>query len=95
MPLSSTSFVPDNCNTPDQIGSFCNVSSTPCDMQKPCQNLGTCINNITIPQGYICACQSGFNGINCQFDIRPCKLTTCWNNGIYFFVQIILLNILF
>jgi hypothetical protein len=68
---------------PNQIGSSCNVSSTPCDMQNPCQNMGTCINNITIPRGYVCACQLGFNGTNCEFDIRSCISTTCWNNGIY------------
>jgi hypothetical protein len=83
VPSSSVSFIPSNCPRPNQIGSSCNVSSTPCDMQNPCQNMGTCINNITISRGYVCACQLGFNGTNCELDIRPCISTTCWNNGIY------------
>ncbi len=56
-----------------------NIISTPCVVLEPCQNQGTCINNKTSLNGYICYCSSGFNGSECQFDNRPCKTNTCWN----------------
>jgi hypothetical protein len=70
-----------NCYDTQQIGENCNTPSSPCDMANPCQNMGTCIPNITISRGYTCVCHPGFNGTDCELDIRPCKLTTCWNNG--------------
>jgi hypothetical protein len=79
---SSQFFVVSTCPTPSQIGSSCNISSTPCDMSKPCQNNGTCINNNTDILSYICLCLFNFNGTECQYDNRPCQPNTCWNNGI-------------
>jgi hypothetical protein len=78
---SSPSFVPLSCPNSTNIGLNCNVSNTPCDMLQPCENNGSCYNNDTISLGYRCSCPSGFNGTQCQFDYRPCKLNTCWHNS--------------
>ena len=63
------------------MGKNCNISSSPCDVLKPCQNNGTCVNATTSLSGYSCACLSGFGGENCQYDRRPCKPDTCWHDG--------------
>jgi hypothetical protein len=52
-------------------------------MLKPCQNNGNCTNNNTVVYGYICTCPPGVDGAQCQFDNRPCKPNTCWNNGTF------------
>ncbi len=52
-------------------------------MLQPCQNDGSCFNNDTIPYGFNCLCLSGFSGAQCEFDDRPCKPDTCWNNGMH------------
>jgi hypothetical protein len=51
-------------------------------MLKPCQNNGSCTNDNSTLYGYVCSCLTGFNGTECQYDYRPCKQNTCWNNGI-------------
>jgi hypothetical protein len=81
----STSFTPRTCSMPTSIGSSCNISSTSCDMLRPCQNSATCINTNLTLLGYICSCPSGYSGTECQFDNRPCQPNTCWNNGMYIF----------
>ena len=86
---SSFSFVPATCNNPHRIGVTCNISSTDCDLLQPCQNQGTCINEKNSSHGYFCRCLWGFNGTQCQYDVRPCKANTCWNNGSF---ETILLN---
>lgn len=58
-----------------------NMTKTPCDMLQPCQNDGTCNNANITRNGYLCLCQPGFHGDQCQNDDRPCKPDTCWNNG--------------
>ncbi len=78
---SSYSFTPSSCPNQTYIGINCNISSTVCDISQPCQNNGICKNVNTTLLGYICSCPSGFNGSQCQFDYRPCKPNTCWNNG--------------
>ncbi|CAF4011205.1 unnamed protein product, partial [Adineta steineri] len=75
-------FVPKSCNDSSYIGVDCNILSGPCDMIKPCENNSTCINNNTVVHGYICLCSSGFSGIQCEFDHRPCKIHTCFNHGV-------------
>jgi hypothetical protein len=50
-------------------------------MLKPCRNNGNCTNDNTTANAYICTCPPGFDGAQCQLDNRPCKPTTCWNNG--------------
>ncbi|CAF3991505.1 unnamed protein product [Adineta steineri] len=56
--------------------------NTSCDILQPCQNNASCIDSNTSSNGYICSCLSGFYGLQCQIDNRPCKSYTCWNNGI-------------
>ena len=79
--LSPSIFIPPSCPNRNQMGIHCNISAMPCNILKPCQNNGTCIDNNTISHGYTCSCPSGFNGTNCEIDIRPCKPHTCRNNG--------------
>jgi hypothetical protein len=86
---SPTFFVSKLCPSQYQIGPGCNTSSTPCDILKPCQNSGSCINNNNTLYKYICLCPSGFDGTECQIDNRPCKANSCWNNGISSFRYII------
>ncbi|CAF1126051.1 unnamed protein product [Adineta steineri] len=74
-------FVAPNCSDSNFIGLSCNISSQPCDIYKPCQNLGICTNNLTYPLGYTCFCQSGFSGTNCETNIQPCHLDTCLHDG--------------
>ncbi|CAF1354846.1 unnamed protein product [Adineta steineri] len=75
-------FVPKSCNDSSYIGVDCNILSGPCDMIKPCKNNSTCTNNNTVVHGYTCLCLSGFSGIQCEFDHRPCKIHTCFNHGV-------------
>lgn len=51
-------------------------------MLRPCLNNGTCIDINLTSNGYNCSCPSGFIGPLCEYDNRPCKSDTCWNNGI-------------
>ena len=71
------------CANSSYTGIHCNISISPCDTYKPCQNNGTCVNTNTSSTGYYCLCLSGFAGNNCQIDVRPCKPTTCYHNGNY------------
>ncbi|CAF0849420.1 unnamed protein product [Adineta steineri] len=79
---TSSSFLAPTCSNSVTIGSYCNVTSTSCDILQPCQNNASCMNTNTSSNGYICSCLSGFYGLQCQIDNRPCKSYTCWNNGI-------------
>ncbi len=44
----------------------------------PCQNGATCIN---LQDRYVCLCNSGFNGVNCQQVLNPCGNTSCLNGA--------------
>jgi hypothetical protein len=90
---SSPTFLPPTCQTSALTGSNCNTSALLCDILKPCQNNGTCINDNTILRGYICNCSSGFYGTQCQYDNRPCRPNTCWNNDIFNKKKLIKYNI--
>ena len=79
-------FVVLSCNDSYRVGAYCNISSAPCDALHPCQNNGTCVDDKTMPTGYQCHCAPGFIGSECLEDTRPCKPTTCFNNGTYLFV---------
>ena len=77
------------------MGTNCNTSSSPCDLFKPCQNNGTCINTNTTSTGYICTCPHGFDGEKCEYDHRPCKPDTCWHGGMFFSPSSIISKIYF
>ncbi|UJR19328.1 hypothetical protein I4U23_022457 [Adineta vaga] len=79
----SLNFVASSC-TQNKIGFYCNISSTSCQMMKPCQNNGTCFDNNTILNSYNCLCLQGFNGSMCENDYRSCQSNTCLNNGFIF-----------
>ena len=79
--LSEVHFLARACPNTGRIGTDCNVPSTACDTLQPCQNQGNCTNSNTTSSSYVCACPSGFGGIHCQLDRRPCRPDTCWNNG--------------
>lgn len=70
--VTSTSFVVNSST------SNWNVSSSVCDVLKPCENNGTCSSTAT---AYMCSCPSGFHGVRCQFNHLPCASNTCWNDG--------------
>lgn len=59
----------------------CNIWSNSCTMLNPCENQGTCLSTNMNLLAYWCNCVRGFDGERCQYDRRPCKPTTCWNNG--------------
>ncbi|XP_065070650.1 fibropellin-1-like isoform X7 [Rhopilema esculentum] len=44
----------------------------------PCQNGGTCSNDIN---KYTCTCKAGFEGTNCQTDTNECASSPCQNGG--------------
>ncbi|CAF1014666.1 unnamed protein product [Adineta steineri] len=77
----ASNFVAPNCSDSNFIGLSCNISSQPCDIYKPCQNLGICTNNLTFSLGYTCLCQPDFSGTNCETNIHPCHLDTCLHDG--------------
>ena len=81
VPVQSVASVVLACNNSDYMGFSCNISTSLCDLLVPCLNQGTCTANKTIPQGYICHCSLGYEGIDCELDTRPCKPNTCWNHG--------------
>ncbi|CAF3342138.1 unnamed protein product [Rotaria socialis] len=74
-------FIPTQICNNSQIGVNCNVSNSPCDLLKPCQNNGICERNPTDINCYNCLCSRGFNGSHCDFDHRPCKPQTCLDHG--------------
>ncbi len=81
----SHTFNPCPCPNSALIGAKCDVSNDPCSMRSPCRNNGICYN--TAIGNYSCLCLSGFNGTHCEFDYRPCKLNTCFNDGIYILLK--------
>ncbi|CAF0946542.1 unnamed protein product [Rotaria sordida] len=70
-----------SCPNNSYIGSYCNISSDACTVSQPCENAATCFPNNSVPYGYYCHCQTGYEGYNCQYDNRACMETTCWHNG--------------
>ena len=78
---SVPTFVLLSCNDSYRVGVYCNISSAPCDTLYPCLNTGSCLNDKTLATGYRCHCLPGFNGSDCDLDTRPCKPSTCFNNG--------------
>jgi len=55
-----------------------------CALLRPCENGGNCTNTKKMTS-YNCTCKTGFHGLNCEFDSRVCKNSTCSNHGKCFF----------
>ena len=62
---------------PEFYGQRCEHQDDQCDVQ-PCQNGGTCINDIG---GFVCICIPGFSGAMCETNINECASFPCENNG--------------
>ncbi|CAF4066058.1 unnamed protein product, partial [Adineta steineri] len=74
-------FVAPSCEDSTNIGFYCDILGTLCDIQNQCVNNGKCIN-INDNQDYNCSCSLDFSGKQCQFDQRVCKENTCLNKGV-------------
>ena len=44
----------------------------------PCKNNGTCVDQV---DGYICLCDDGYEGDNCDDNTDDCAETPCLNGG--------------
>ena len=51
----------------------------PCERQMPCRNRATCTNDGS--GGYICTCQPGWEGMNCERDRNECASNPCQNGA--------------
>lgn len=79
---SSQSFLPEPCPNSSVIGSQCNIKASACDVLEPCLNRGTCLNVKNDIHNYICLCQTGFTGKQCQINRQLCQSNTCRNDGV-------------
>uniref|UniRef100_A0AAX7VLU9 Cubilin n=1 Tax=Astatotilapia calliptera TaxID=8154 RepID=A0AAX7VLU9_ASTCA len=57
----------------------CTQTSNICQTNNPCVN-GQCVD-ITSNPGYICNCNSGWEGVNCDQNINECSSNPCQNGG--------------
>ncbi|KAM4534255.1 cubilin [Odontesthes bonariensis] len=57
----------------------CTQTSNICQTNNPCVN-GQCVNTTSAP-GYICNCNSGWQGPNCDQNINECTSNPCQNGG--------------
>uniref|UniRef100_H2Z1V1 Sushi, von Willebrand factor type A, EGF and pentraxin domain-containing protein 1 n=1 Tax=Ciona savignyi TaxID=51511 RepID=H2Z1V1_CIOSA len=54
-------------------------NSTPFNFTEPCDNEGTCEPS---PAGFICICQAGYVGTNCETNFDECASNPCENGGV-------------
>ncbi|XP_053714419.1 cubilin isoform X1 [Synchiropus splendidus] len=57
----------------------CTQSSNICQTSNPCVN-GQCVATTSSP-GYICNCNAGWQGVNCDQNINECQSNPCQNGG--------------
>ncbi|XP_018518176.1 cubilin-like, partial [Lates calcarifer] len=57
----------------------CTQTSNICQSNNPCVN-GQCVATTSAP-GYICNCNSGWQGVNCDQNINECSSNPCQNGG--------------
>ncbi|KAK8750302.1 hypothetical protein OTU49_014768 [Cherax quadricarinatus] len=59
----------------------CGGSSSPCSLN-PCRNRGECVDNSSTSRGFICKCQEGYSGQDCEIEPGVCSLAyPCQNGG--------------
>ena len=58
-------------------GSFCEQSTSRCDVDNPCENNSTCIVDYHRHPFYMCNCLPGWKGPNCQEEVDECKTKPC------------------
>ena len=51
-----------------------------CD-DRPCKNGAQCIDNPRGSAGYVCKCPQGFQGVNCDVKVDPCRSSPCTNGA--------------
>nr|XP_045613717.1 basement membrane-specific heparan sulfate proteoglycan core protein-like isoform X12 [Procambarus clarkii] len=60
----------------------CGGSSVSSCKQNPCRNSGQCVDTPSLTQGYVCECQEGYSGHNCEIVPGVCNLAhPCQNDG--------------
>lgn len=57
----------------------CTQTSNICQTNNPCVH-GQCVGTTSAP-GYICNCNSGWQGVNCDQNINECSSNPCQNGG--------------
>ncbi|CAF0764349.1 unnamed protein product [Adineta ricciae] len=78
---TGSAFIISKCAN-QTLGPSCNVSSSICNMAQPCLNLATCFPNTSMPLGYVCTCQVGYTGANCEIDNTSCSSNSvCLSGG--------------
>ena len=60
-------------------GESCGVDVDECAVSAPCQNGGTCVNQLG--DAYSCQCGQGFLGTNCGDNYDECVSSPCQNGG--------------
>ncbi|XP_034427678.1 cubilin [Hippoglossus hippoglossus] len=88
-PLATCSSNPGSsfpiCNCPPEYTgngygpTGCTQTSNICQTNNPCVN-GQCVATTSAP-GYICNCNSGWQGANCDQNINECSSNPCQNGG--------------
>jgi len=86
VPTSRCSAVGGYCNEPNECickvgygGAHCQTDLMPCERQMPCRNGATCTNDGS--GGYICICQPGWEGMNCDRERNECASNPCQNGA--------------
>lgn len=73
-----------NCSCPAGItGARCESDIDEC-MENPCENGGSCFNNLG---GFLCHCTEGFSGLHCSIVDNECQTVECSNGGTCWNIQ--------
>ena len=78
-PETSAFFLGFRQNIKPNLCHFYIVFCTDLCQAVPCENNGQCIYRVGF---YLCACQAGFTGNNCETDINKCDSSPCQNGGL-------------
>ncbi|XP_044019722.1 protein crumbs isoform X2 [Aphidius gifuensis] len=67
------------CQSTGYTGRNCEINIDECSSNHPCLNNGECFDNYG---GYICRCPNGYDGTNCEQDLKECQSNPCQNGGL-------------